>query len=48
VIVIPEEDLIVVRLGHEKIGNLNGNPHPEDCYYYIEEALKMIANDSTS
>ncbi len=48
VIVLPEENTIVVRLGHQKIGNLNGNPHPEDCYYYIEEALKMIANDSTS
>ncbi len=48
VIVIPEEDVIVVRLGHRKLKNQNGAPHPQDCYYYIEEALKMVHHDRTS
>lgn len=48
VIVIPEDNIIIVRLGHRNMDDRNDSPHPTDCYYYIEEALKMISNDSAS
>lgn len=42
VIVIPEDDLIIVRLGHQH-GKGNGDdPHNYDFYIYIEEAYKML------
>ena len=42
VIVLPEEELIIVRLGHLKGKQTITDPHSNDLYIYIEEALKMI------
>ena len=44
VIVIPEDDLIIVRLGHQRGPRLSGKSHPSDFYTYIEEAYKMLEN----
>lgn len=41
VIVLPEEELIIVRLGHLKGKQTTTDPHSNDLYVYIEEALKM-------
>jgi CubicO group peptidase (beta-lactamase class C family) len=46
VIVIPEDDVIIVRLGHKLIKRKEGEDHAPDFYIYIEEALKMLNNDS--
>lgn len=42
VIVIPEDDLIIVRLGHTNAPTTNGTPHSDDFYVYIDEAYKML------
>ena len=42
VIVLPEEELIIVRLGHLKGKQTTTDPHSNDLYVYVEEALKMI------
>jgi CubicO group peptidase (beta-lactamase class C family) len=42
VIVLPEDDVIIVRLGHLKGKQTTTNPHSNDLYVYVEEALKMI------
>ena len=42
VIVLPEDDVIIVRLGHLKGKQTKTDPHSNDLYIYIEEALKMI------
>lgn len=42
VIVLPEDDVIIVRLGHLKGKQTQTDPHSNDLYVYIEEALKMI------
>jgi CubicO group peptidase (beta-lactamase class C family) len=42
VIVLPEEELIIVRLGHLKGKKTTTDPHSNDLYVYVEEALKMI------
>ncbi len=40
VIVIPEDDLILVRMGHKrKMGS--GIPHPEDVFRYMDMALRI-------
>lgn len=41
VIVIPEDDLIVVRLGHT-IDNSRGDDHSPDFYTFIDEAYTMM------
>jgi CubicO group peptidase (beta-lactamase class C family) len=43
VIVIPEDDLIIVRLGHQNAPTTNGTPHSDDFFVYIEETYKMLA-----
>tara|TARA_B100000767_G_scaffold235464_1_gene228758 strand:+ start:31299 stop:32453 length:1155 start_codon:yes stop_codon:yes gene_type:complete len=43
VIVIPEDDLIVVRLGH-LTQKADGNSFPKVFHLYIEEAYKMLEN----
>ncbi len=43
VIVIPEDDLIIVRLGHQNAPTTNGTPHSDDFYVYIDEVYKMLA-----
>ena len=43
VVVIPEYDLIIVRLGHKRdIIEEGDRPHPKDFYVYVEEVLKAI------
>ena len=42
VIVIPEDELIIVRLGHLKGIQTSYDPHSEDLYTYVEEAYKML------
>jgi CubicO group peptidase (beta-lactamase class C family) len=42
VIVLPEDNVIIVRLGHLKGKQTKTDPHSNDLYIYIEEALKMI------
>ena len=41
VIVIPEDDLIIVRLGHQ-IGAETDLPFSSDFYIYVEEVYKML------
>lgn len=42
VIVIPEDDIIIVRLGHKKGLQTMTDPHSNDFYVYVEEAYKML------
>ncbi len=44
VIVVPEDDLIIVRLGHR--GNVNdpGEYHSKDFYVYLEDTYKMLSH----
>jgi len=42
VIVIPEDDLIIVRLGHLKGVQTTTDPHSNDLYTYVEEAYAML------
>ena len=42
VIVIPDDDLIIVRLGHLKGLQTTTDPHSNDLYVYVEEAYKML------
>ncbi len=42
VINIPEDDLIIVRLGHA-IGNRTDKPFSSDFYVYVEEAYAMLS-----
>lgn len=43
VIVIPEDDLIIVRLGHLTQRSTTGSPHSDDFYAWISETYKMLA-----
>lgn len=42
VIVVPEDDIIIVRLGHEIGEKAEGQEHSDDFYTYLEEAYKML------
>ena len=42
VIVIPEDDLIIVRLGHIKGLQTETDPHSNDLYIYVDETYKML------
>ncbi|MEP2936629.1 MAG: serine hydrolase [Gilvibacter sp.] len=44
VIVIPEDDVIIVRLGHER-GQFIGQDFTDDFYIYVEEAYAMLAGN---
>jgi len=46
VIVIPEDELIIVRLGHELIRREEGEDHAKDFFIYIDETYKMLENAS--
>jgi CubicO group peptidase (beta-lactamase class C family) len=55
ILVLPEEDLIVVRLGHlkdqekeSKGKSSTGEAFTKDIYVYLEEGLKMIKNVSNN
>jgi CubicO group peptidase (beta-lactamase class C family) len=41
VIVIPEDELIIVRLGN-RVKKSKNSPHSEDFFVYIDEAYKML------
>ncbi len=41
VISIPEDDVIIVRLGHKR-GEKNGKPFSSDFYVFVEEAFEMM------
>lgn len=43
VFVVPEDDLMVVRLGHRVGKKLENNPHSEDFYTYLEATYQMLA-----
>ena len=42
VIVIPEDDLIIVRLGHKNAPSTKGTPHSDDFYVFLDETYKML------
>ena len=42
VIVVPEDDLIIVRLGHENARSTNGTVHSDDFYVFLDETYKML------
>ena len=42
VIVIPEDELIIVRLGHLKGEQTTTDPHSNDLFIYIDEAFNML------
>lgn len=42
VIVIPEDDLIIVRLGHHRMGKQDDKHFTEDFYIYIDQVYKML------
>lgn len=44
VIVSPKDDVIIVRLGHQRGGNA-GRPMSDDFYIYVEEAFAMLASE---
>lgn len=41
-IVIPQDDIIIVRLGHIKGLQTKEDPHSNDFYVYVDEAYKMM------
>ncbi|WP_366185921.1 serine hydrolase [Flavobacterium ovatum] len=45
VIVIPEDDLIIVRLGHHDIKSTKGLPQTDDFTVYLEESYKMLEQE---
>ncbi|MGE4348017.1 MAG: serine hydrolase domain-containing protein [Flavobacteriaceae bacterium] len=45
VIVIPQDDLIIVRLGHLKGLQTETDPHSNDLYVYIDEAYQMLKKE---
>jgi len=48
VIVVPEDDIIIVRLGHNLIKRKDKEEeqHSPDFFIYIDEAYKMLENDT--
>ncbi len=44
VIIIPQDDLIIVRLGHKKGKQTQNDPHSDDLYVYIDQTYKMLEN----
>ena len=42
VIVVPEDDLIIVRLGHKNAPSTNGTPHSDDFYVFLDETYEML------
>lgn len=46
VIIIPEDDLVIVRLGSKLIHKKSEEKHYEDFYMYIDETYKMLKDAS--
>lgn len=45
VIVLPEEDVVIVRLGHKGGKVPDDEEHPDDFYFYLDEVLKILPKD---
>ncbi|WP_298155461.1 serine hydrolase [Flavobacterium sp.] len=43
VIVIPKDDVIIVRLGKSHIHSTTGSPHSDDFFVYLDQAYAMLA-----
>jgi CubicO group peptidase (beta-lactamase class C family) len=43
VLVVPEKDLIVVRMGRKRDNGTYERPHPDDVYNYLDMGLRMIS-----
>ena len=43
VIVVPQDDLIIVRLGKSVKRSTTGSPHSDDFFIYLKETYKMLA-----
>ena len=43
VLVVPEKELIVVRLGRKRDFGSRDKPHPDDVYRYLDMGLRMIS-----
>ena len=39
---IPEDNLVIVRLGHQRGSPIEDNPHFDDFFTYIDESYKML------
>jgi len=48
VITIPEDNLIIVRLGHKRGNFVPGASFTEDFFIYVDEAYAMLTNSSKS
>lgn len=48
VIVVPEDNLIIVRLGHKSGKKIPGDAHTEDFYLILNETYKLLAHEHTS
>ena len=46
VIVIPADDLIIVRLGERNIRSTTGDKHSDDFYIYLDEAYAMLGKSA--
>jgi hypothetical protein len=48
VIVFPEQDVIVVRLGHRHLDDLPGQQVPADLPIYVQETFQMLSLNDES
>lgn len=48
VIVVPQDDLIIVRLGNLTQRSTTGSPHSDDFFIWLEETYKMLALRNTN
>ncbi|MES2592502.1 MAG: serine hydrolase [Bacteroidota bacterium] len=48
VVCIPDQHMIVVRLGNKREPKVAGEEHPRDVFYYIDAALEMYGNESAA
>ena len=47
VIVVPSEDLVIVRLGHEKDERNEGRGFLDnDTYYFVDEVMKLLKENN--
>lgn len=43
VLVFPEQNVVMVRLGHKRLSNTEGSEHPQDFELYVQEVLKYYS-----
>ena len=46
VIVFPEDDVVIVRLGHRGMPDLPNSDTPADLPLFVREAFQMLAPDN--